>query len=218
MRQSGRGGSVQAEILASPHQFSPIAWIIQYNDPPLPGEARNIVYFERSSQGGGLGTLSQTWNGLVDDLFEHGHHHRHKRVEKNEFSDAYESGISDLIPSNSVSMTRPKGGGMPFQLSFITRYAAEQLLKPTGYNLSQMQERIKAEGKPVSQEINGIKATVKTAVGQKDFSASNVIGVIEGSDPVLKNECIVYSAHYDHVGLNSRGDAFNGADDARNLR
>lgn len=132
---------------------------------------------------------------------------------KNNFRDAYESGIAELIPSNSVSLSRPKGGGMPFQISFITKNAADQLLKPTGYTLSQMQERIKYEGKPVSQEISGIKATVKTAVGQKDFSANNVIGIIEGSDPVLKNECIVYSAHYDHVGINANGEAFNGADD-----
>lgn len=132
---------------------------------------------------------------------------------KSDFSDAYSSGISDLISLNSVSLTRPEGAGMPFQISFITRYAADQLLKPTGYSLSQMQERIRAGGKPVSQEINGIKATVKTTVGQKDFTAYNVIGIIEGSDLVLKNECIVYSAHYDHVGLNARGEVFNGADD-----
>ncbi len=45
----------------------------------------------------------------------------------------------------------------------------------------------------------------------------NVVGMIEGSDPVLKKEMIVNSAHYDHVGVNPNvpGDdkIFNGADD-----
>jgi Zn-dependent M28 family amino/carboxypeptidase len=37
--------------------------------------------------------------------------------------------------------------------------------------------------------------------------------VVEGSDPVLKNECIVYVAHYDHMGVDRQGEVYNGADD-----
>ena len=37
--------------------------------------------------------------------------------------------------------------------------------------------------------------------------------MVEGSDPVLKNECIIYTAHFDHVGVNQEGEVFNGADD-----
>jgi hypothetical protein len=43
--------------------------------------------------------------------------------------------------------------------------------------------------------------------------ASNVVAVLRGSDPVLANEAIVYSAHMDHVGKRMDGDVFNGADD-----
>ena len=45
----------------------------------------------------------------------------------------------------------------------------------------------------------------------------NVVGMIEGTDPLLKNEYIIYSAHYDHVGIgraNEEGDTiYNGARD-----
>jgi acetylornithine deacetylase/succinyl-diaminopimelate desuccinylase-like protein len=44
----------------------------------------------------------------------------------------------------------------------------------------------------------------------------NVVAVLEGSDPVLKNEYVALGAHYDHVGMGAPngGDAiFNGADD-----
>jgi hypothetical protein len=44
----------------------------------------------------------------------------------------------------------------------------------------------------------------------------NVLGVIEGSDPVLKNEVVLVDAHFDHigVGLAIKGDSiYNGADD-----
>lgn len=40
----------------------------------------------------------------------------------------------------------------------------------------------------------------------------DVVGVIEGSDPRLKNEYIVLGAHYDHLGVRN-GKVFNGADD-----
>ena len=47
--------------------------------------------------------------------------------------------------------------------------------------------------------------------------AKNVVGMVEGTDPKLKEEYIIYSAHYDHVGIgkpNAENDSiFNGARD-----
>jgi Zn-dependent M28 family amino/carboxypeptidase len=47
------------------------------------------------------------------------------------------------------------------------------------------------------------------------LSAPNTVGILEGSDPVLKNEYLVYSAHMDHIGISpGRPDSINnGADD-----
>jgi len=48
------------------------------------------------------------------------------------------------------------------------------------------------------------------------LSAPNVVGILEGSDPTLKNEYLVYSAHMDHIGVRGivNGDSINnGADD-----
>jgi len=49
------------------------------------------------------------------------------------------------------------------------------------------------------------------------ITSQNVIGIIEGTDPKLKNEYIIYSAHYDHVGIGTpdeTGDTiYNGARD-----
>lgn len=49
-----------------------------------------------------------------------------------------------------------------------------------------------------------------------DIKAFNVIGYVEGSDPVLKNEVIILGAHYDHIGFGKvvEGDSIaNGAND-----
>jgi len=52
---------------------------------------------------------------------------------------------------------------------------------------------------------------------KKEFVTNNIIGMVEGSDPALKNEYIVCTAHYDHVGIgrpDNTGDSiYNGARD-----
>ena len=52
------------------------------------------------------------------------------------------------------------------------------------------------------------KATVKQAP-----PAQNVAGVLEGSDPRLKDQYVVFSAHYDHLKTSDNGEVYNGADD-----
>ncbi len=88
------------------------------------------------------------------------------------------------------------------------------------------------EGAPVSIEevfrrdseqglIEGFALPNRIALARKssyrELSSPNVIGVIEGSDPVLKDEVIVYSAHLDHLGVipNAEGveEIYNGAMD-----
>lgn len=53
--------------------------------------------------------------------------------------------------------------------------------------------------------------------GKKTIISQNVIGMVEGTDPNLKDEFIIYSAHYDHVGIgkpDETGDEiYNGARD-----
>ena len=55
------------------------------------------------------------------------------------------------------------------------------------------------------------------AVSREQITSDNVMGLIEGTDPTLKNEYIVYTAHYDHVGVGAPDDLgdeiYNGARD-----
>jgi hypothetical protein len=60
------------------------------------------------------------------------------------------------------------------------------------------------------------KIKITVGVSAKPESTQNVVGILEGSDPILKNEYVVIGAHYDHVGVGSpvNGDTiYNGADD-----
>ena len=60
------------------------------------------------------------------------------------------------------------------------------------------------------------RAEFTVSVGSNKAMTQNVVGVLEGGDPVLKNEYVAIGAHYDHVGtgLPVNGDSvYNGADD-----
>jgi Zn-dependent M28 family amino/carboxypeptidase len=61
------------------------------------------------------------------------------------------------------------------------------------------------------------RVSVSVALKHENTGSQNVIGILEGSDPVLKNEYVAIGAHYDHVGSNpfapGEDKIWNGADD-----
>ncbi|MBC7901100.1 MAG: M28 family peptidase [Saprospiraceae bacterium] len=61
------------------------------------------------------------------------------------------------------------------------------------------------------------KANISVSVKSENIHTQNVIGLVEGSDAVLKNEYVAVGAHYDHVGMNpffpGPDKIWNGADD-----
>ena len=61
------------------------------------------------------------------------------------------------------------------------------------------------------------KVNVSVGVKGENIYTQNVVGILEGSDPVLKNEYVAIGAHYDHVGMNpfatGKDKIWNGADD-----
>ena len=72
------------------------------------------------------------------------------------------------------------------------------------------------ENKLKSYNVAPYFETYRDFYKAKGMDASNVIGYIEGNDPVLKNEFIILGAHYDHIGVVKAvdGDSIaNGAND-----
>lgn len=70
--------------------------------------------------------------------------------------------------------------------------------------------------KPYSSESGYMQEYTIMGRNNVEISERNVIGMLEGSDPELKKEWIVLSAHFDHIGTGKpvNGDSiYNGADD-----
>jgi hypothetical protein len=74
----------------------------------------------------------------------------------------------------------------------------------------------RADTAPVFRELPGlaVRVELRDSVLQR-LTAPNTVGILEGSDPVLKREYLVYSAHMDHIGITpGQPDSINnGADD-----
>jgi len=93
----------------------------------------------------------------------------------------------------------------------ISTNLAKDIIGTKFDELVKVRDLINKKGKPqrlvlpTSIEIHMQKRVVS-------LECNNIISYIEGSDPVLKNEFVVLSAHYDHLGKKG-DDIFNGADD-----
>ena len=61
-----------------------------------------------------------------------------------------------------------------------------------------IEDKFKAYG------VNPYFETYRDAFMAKDRKASNIVGLVEGQDPELKNEVIIIGAHYDHIGIRSK--------------
>ncbi len=105
-----------------------------------------------------------------------------------------------------------KGAHALSMASWITKPVAEALMVGAGQNLEALTEAAsKRDFKPVALGTKA-QATLITAV--REIETSNVLAKLPGSDSILKDEAVVYSAHHDHLGIATPedGDAiYNGA-------
>ncbi len=133
---------------------------------------------------------------------------------KNSFSDPWESGLAHYFgETEQASLKDDQVQEAPAGIYFISGKTADTLLSPTGSSLKQLQDKIDDEKTPRSSVIDGVRVTIDILSEDHEYTASNVVGMIEGSDPVLKNECVIYTAHFDHSGITPEGEILNGADD-----
>jgi len=95
----------------------------------------------------------------------------------------------------------------------IHRQVADQLLASSGKKLEDLQLEIDKNLAPQSFLLEGANVKIELTMETNDLEVYNVFGLIEGSDPVLKDEVVIYLAHYDHIGTDGFGGVFNGADD-----
>jgi Zn-dependent M28 family amino/carboxypeptidase len=99
--------------------------------------------------------------------------------------------------------------------SWMTNDAAERLMSMAGQDLGALRRQAATRDfQPVKLNL---KASIDIKSEVKRVEAPNVVAVIQGSDPGLRDEYVIFSAHWDHLGIgapNKNGDnIYNGAQD-----
>jgi Zn-dependent M28 family amino/carboxypeptidase len=99
--------------------------------------------------------------------------------------------------------------------SWITESVATALFRAAGQDLAALTQAASSRDfRPVPLNV---KLTGNVTSTLRPFNSRNVIARLDGSDPVLRNEAILYSAHHDHLGIgnpDANGDRiYNGAID-----
>jgi len=127
---------------------------------------------------------------------------------------AYPGISGDLNSSKSLKGDKPRTFNFPgaAKIMFVNTAVADELLSGTGTSLAELQKKIDTAREPQSFAIPGKRLMIKEAVRSHELILNNVVAYIEGSDPVLRDEFIVYSSHTDHIGT-SLGRINSGADD-----
>ena len=118
--------------------------------------------------------------------------------------------IIDMTGRRQISSPGDVAQTMPLPIIYLSEAAAEKIFAGSGFSRAQAVERAEsADFTPIE-----LKPPVKISIRKKrtEANAYNVIGLIEGSDPALKNEAVVFTAHYDAYGL-MNGKIYNGAAD-----
>jgi hypothetical protein len=137
--------------------------------------------------------------------------------------------VFDDIPSGRMGIiydsqktksdSDPKAGTMensrqslPFEQAEISHTMAADILGVPVHDITDMFMKIKQGERITSREINGIRVQLDVEVESVKSFSRNVIAVVEGSDPVLRDEYIVICGHPDGLGLRE-GEVLPGADD-----
>lgn len=104
------------------------------------------------------------------------------------------------VPSNGFGDDKfhLAGPGNPLQ-GWITEDTARALFAAAGKDLDAMRAQAEVRGFKAVDLGATVHATIHSAIRKVD--QFNVAGVVPGTDPALRGEAVIYSAHWDHLGM-----------------
>jgi Zn-dependent M28 family amino/carboxypeptidase len=118
--------------------------------------------------------------------------------------------------SNSGEKSYLKLDGTPKLKSaaWIQLAVAQRLASASGLDIAKlMKDAQSRDFKPIPLNVR-LQARIASKI--RPFESNNVVGMLPGADPKLKNEAVLYTAHYDHLGIRpevSGDNIYNGAND-----
>lgn len=111
-------------------------------------------------------------------------------------------------------VTADKGNGLAAVEGWMSSELARSLFARAGRNYDELKRS--AASRTFAPVSLGTTASVTVRSTIRAVNSRNVVARLDGSDPVLRNEFVIYSAHWDHLGVGTpvNGDRiYNGAQD-----
>jgi hypothetical protein len=128
-------------------------------------------------------------------------------------SPVYDSQRTDFgFGTGIVTGTATTRRSLPFERAEISHEVAAEILEVSKSEIAAMFETINHGQQVPPEEVPGINVRLDVDVDTYASTSRNVIALVEGTDPVLKNEYIVICGHHDGRGIDD-GELIAGADD-----
>jgi hypothetical protein len=89
---------------------------------------------------------------------------------------------------------------------WITNSIAADLLAGTEYTLDELNQI-------TDLTLLAVQVRMTVSITEREVEARNVLGLLPGTDPQFKDEVVIVSGHYDHMGMEPDGTIYNGAND-----
>jgi len=175
--------------------------IVLVNDPQIPDPADPTRLDERLFKGKAM-TYYGRWTYKYEEAAARGAAAVLIIHETATAAYPYEVVVNSNSGENFEIHTDAANPHFPPVAAWIHHDRARALLAAAGLDLDTLkQAALRRDFQPVM-----LKATIDITVGKRwrDLTAANVIGRIAGSDPLVSDQCVVYTAHWDHFGWDPR--------------
>ncbi len=113
------------------------------------------------------------------------------------------------INGTSMKLETSEETGPSTNSYYISYEMADRLFAENGHDLGKISRKLNKKGKPISLNLR-CDLELNTSKRSEQLDSENLLGFVEGSD--LKDEIVVLTAHYDHIGI-GEDEIYNGADD-----
>jgi hypothetical protein len=127
--------------------------------------------------------------------------------------------LKELLFPSGVSRGRMQLHGegrstlVPAPVLFISPEFAKKLAQQFGKTIEGLRALATNDTSQLPLTSDDCVVTVAGKLERELRQTENVVGFLEGSDSLLRNQAVVFSAHYDHLGVGTGGAIFHGADD-----
>lgn len=175
--------------------------VMLINDPPLP-DPRHPKQLDPHQFGGKALSYYGRWNykfemaarlGAAGALIVH---------DTRPAGYPYEVVRSSWSRENLTLKYKGANPDFPPVAGWLPLARARELVKAGGLDFEQLRRSaLSRDFKPVPL---GVKLSATVQNGWRELSSNNVVARITGADPVLKDELVVYSAHWDHFGIDEQ--------------